>query len=532
MKTDPSRSRVYLAVTPGLSIYYENNGTVLNLNETHGLPSPRVNSIDGTPSMDLVFLATSAYGGLRPGGLSIFNASTLSFANFGEQEGLSHAEVDDVSYGLARDRLYLSVRPGGPTNLAFPIHSVLDIMDLGSFNVTSVTTTDGIPGGIIWDLEYDGQEDLILMAADESFGELTGYVGGGIVIVDPSSPTMLDLTQSVGERAQPISVSAGVTDPDGIASVEVEYIDIGGKSASVALNQGTGNLFSRALPGQEAEGILRYRLAATDSLGHTIVRPSFDEWLEIAIQDTTPPTIIGFVPIGDAVPVETEIVLDFSEQMDLFTMPGALSILPVAAIGPPVEEVTAIRFSLVGLQYQTTYTIVLDSTAQDLYGNRLDGDGDGLPGGNFQWSFTTVEQPTPPRLMAIAPPTAELGEPIRVQADVQDEDGVARVNLTYEDVRGQSHEIGMTFLGQTGTQELWLAQIPAQSEPGTVTFRVSAWDTKGAAVLYPLQGSISVQILKSAPSGIPDWVIWISIIGVVIAAAGLAFYGLVGRRSA
>lgn len=132
--------------------------------------------------------------------------------------------------------------------------------------------------------------------------------------------------------------------------------------------------------------------------------------------------------------------------------------------------------------------------------------------------------------MAIAPPTAEVGEPIRVQADVQDEDGVAGVNLTYEDVRGQSHEIAMTFLGSAGNQELWLVQIPAQSEPGMVTFRVSAWDTKGAAVLYPLQGSISVRILSSAPSGIPDWAIWVSVIGTGAAGAGVAFYLLMRKR--
>lgn len=393
---DPSRSRVYLAVTPGLSVYFEDNGTVINLNMTHGLPSPIVNSIDSTPLGDSVFLATSAMGGLSPGGISILNTSDFSVVNFGKQDGLSHATVDDVSYDLARNRLYLSVRPGGPTNFAFPVHSVLDLLDLESFNVTPVTTGDGLPGGIVGDLEFDAQKDLLLMAADESFGELTGPMGGGIVVLDPSAPTVSDLTSSVGERAQPIPIIANVTDDDGVGSVQVTYLDIIGNPSSAVLTPASEDTFVGAVPAQMAEGVVQYRLTSTDAVGRVTVRPSFSEWSEITVLDTTPPAVVRFGPQGNSVPVNATIALDFSEQMDLATVQGALSISPTAAIGPPVVEGTATRFGLSGLEYETGYTIVLASTARDLYGNPLDGDGDGLSGGDFQWSFGTVSSPRPP----------------------------------------------------------------------------------------------------------------------------------------
>lgn len=350
--------------------------------------------------------------------------------------------------------------------------------------------------------------------------------------MDSSAPSLMDLTSPFGERAFPIPILAEVSDDDGIASVRVTYMDLAGNQASASLDRLSGDSFSGEIPAQISEGVVQYRLRATDALGRVMVLPSFSDWSEVTVLDTTPPAVVGFGPQGNLVPVDTTIALDFSEQMDLGTIQSALSISPAAAIGPPVVEGTAIRFGLADLQYQTTYTVALASTARDLYGNPLDGDGDGLPGGDFQWSFGTVERPTPPILMAIAPSTAEIGRPIQVQADVRDEDGVARVNLTYEDVRGRSHEIPMTFLGSEGKRQIWLAQIPAQPEPGTVNFRVSAWDTKGAAALYPLQGSMSVQILTSAPSGIPDWAIWVSVIGVVVAAAGFAYYVLVWRRNA
>lgn len=526
---DSLRSRVYLAVTPGLSIYFENNGTLLNLNETHGLPSPIVNAIDAIPAGDYVFLATSANGGLSNGGLSILDATDFGFTNIGEQEGLTHAEVDDVSYDPARSRLYLSVRPGGPTSPAFPVHSVVDVVDLASYNVSSVTIAEGIPGGIIWDLEYDGQKDLILIAADEQFGELTGPVGGGIVVMDVSSPSMSDLTGATAERAQQVLISVEVVDPDGVASVEAAYIDVVGTSGILTLNRGAGDVYSAPLPGQDPEGIVSYRVTAADNLGRIRVTPSYSEWHEIAIQDTLPPAVVSFVPAGGSVPVDADIVLGFSERMDLATLQNSLAISPAVSMGQPLEEGTAVRFDLATLQYEATYSVVLAQTATDLYGNELDGDGDGQPGGEFRWSFTTAERPTPPSLQAIGPSSVETGQPIDIQAIVQDPDGVAYVSLNYTDVVGQDHVVAMTFLGSSGTGEIWTARIPGQPVPGMVTFAVHATDSKGSVAAYPLQGTLAVRV-NPAP-GAPDYLFWLGPLTVGLAAVGLAYYlGVLRRR--
>lgn len=530
---DPSRGRVYAGVYPGLSIYFEADGTVINLDASNGLISPWVEKVAADDRGTTVFIAASAEYPVYTGGLTMMRADTFQMTSISPADGISYpyTRPEGLSHDPKTATLYLAVRPGVPTSPSFPINSVVDIVNLTDYSVGHITVNDGLPGGIIWDMAYDATSRLIAMAAEESFGELTGYVGGGLVLVDSSAPKVNDNTPRIAERTMPIPVNITAVDLDSIASVEARYRDIAGIEGVARLAQTAADFFEGNIPSQATEGIVSYRVTVTDSQGHVMVIPSFFEWLTIAVEDGLPPTVITFGPQGSGVPLDTEIVLSFSEPMNLTSVAAAVSISPRVAMGSPVSANATVRIPVTGLGYNTTYHVAIGGTAQDVYGNSLDGDRDGSPGGDVRWSFTTIERPTPPIVAVSAPSEVEVGKPIAIQAVVEDEDGVVRVNVAYEDVHGELLEVSMSLSGSTGPRQLWLAEVPSQDAPGSVRFRVTAQDSKGAIAVYPSEGTLSIRVVPPAGGGLPSYVLWIGTFGLAGVLAGLAYLRIRKRES-
>ncbi len=530
VRADLFRERVYLGVTPGVSIYHESNGTVINLSMSDGLPSPKVNSIELGPSGNLIFLGTSAEGGSYAGGLSILNTSTLQFTNFDTGDGLTYSEVDDSAYNPVTNLLYLSVRPEGPTNLAYPVNSVIDFFRLDDLTVSHVTTNEGLPGGIIWDIAYDETNNLVLMAADEKFGELTGPVGGGIVVLDPSAPDLRDETSPVAERGQSISLMATAADSNGITLVWAIYVDLMGVEEQINLSLTPGDIYKGAIPAQSFEGKVRYRIAAQDAQGHIAMQPSFNEWHEISVEDTIPPRLLNFGPQGNAVSIDSKILLSFTEGMNPQFMEMSVSVVPDIQVAAVTFDGTTLRIQPSSLAYSSHYLVTVEAVVTDLYGNLLDGDGDGEPGGDFLWSFVTIDRPTPPAIRATAPSAVKVGEPIPVQVFAEDKDAIAWVSVSYRNVAGATLEIPMSFIGSRGNEELWMAEIPAQSISGNVYFHVTAQDTKGATATYPSEGNFSVQVKEVDSPGMPDFLLWMGVLVIGLLAAGLAAVLLMRKR--
>ena len=122
----------------------------------------------------------------------------------------------------------------------------------------------------------------------------------------------------------------------------------------------------------------------------------------ILTKETTPPTITAHLPKGEDVPVDTTISVTFSEEMNTTAAEKALSISPAVTAGSFSWDGNEMTFTPTSdLSNGTTYTVTIDTDAQDLAGNSLDGDGDGAaegsPTDDYEWTFTTKEQDlTPP----------------------------------------------------------------------------------------------------------------------------------------
>ncbi|RLF49867.1 MAG: hypothetical protein DRN20_00910, partial [Thermoplasmata archaeon] len=115
------------------------------------------------------------------------------------------------------------------------------------------------------------------------------------------------------------------------------------------------------------------------------------------------PYVVSVSPGGrgyveENVPVDTEIVVEFSEPMNTYSAENALEINGRAPDGWFRWDGNTMIFTpSTPLDYQTEYTVRVKATAKDLDGAYLDGNGDGYSIGDeeddYVWSFITEKAP-------------------------------------------------------------------------------------------------------------------------------------------
>ena len=120
--------------------------------------------------------------------------------------------------------------------------------------------------------------------------------------------------------------------------------------------------------------------------------------LAVTITETIPPTVTANSPTGSNVLVNSNISATFSEAMNTASVESAFSIAPSVAGAFGWTDNTTTFNPTASLAYDTTYTVTIAGTAQDLAGNGLDGNendvSQGSPTDDYSWSFTTESDPT------------------------------------------------------------------------------------------------------------------------------------------
>ena len=115
------------------------------------------------------------------------------------------------------------------------------------------------------------------------------------------------------------------------------------------------------------------------------------------ITDSIPsfaPVIVRTLPAdGDTVPVNQEIVLQFSKTMDTLSVRAAVQFDPPLAIAEWVWSADHHTLTLVpaaNLAFGQSYSLTVSATAADVNGKPLDGNGDGVPGDSYVLHFFTL----------------------------------------------------------------------------------------------------------------------------------------------
>lgn len=183
------------------------------------------------------------------------------------------------------------------------------------------------------------------------------------------------------------------------------------------INQVTGNPVAGAFTYSEDHHIFSFRadanldrftsylatVPASTSSGEGDTLGADEAWVFTTSdqEDSAPPTVADTWPTDGATDVclSTTYTVQFSEAMDALTLtednisitpqdPGDLQIVDVDVI----SETTLTFATNVPLNANQVYAITLKSGAtgmKDACGNQLDGNGDGTPGDDYTWSFTT-----------------------------------------------------------------------------------------------------------------------------------------------
>ncbi|MBT1076902.1 Ig-like domain-containing protein [Geobacter grbiciae] len=122
--------------------------------------------------------------------------------------------------------------------------------------------------------------------------------------------------------------------------------------------------------------------------------------------DTTPPTVQSVAPTGSGVGINSTIAITFSEPMNTDSVKAAFSLTPTA---DPTKKISG-TFSFIGdtavftpdtlLDYSTSYTVTIATTATDLVGNNMTA----LP----PWNFTTRPPPAKDTEAPIMSPGSEF----------------------------------------------------------------------------------------------------------------------------
>ncbi len=105
------------------------------------------------------------------------------------------------------------------------------------------------------------------------------------------------------------------------------------------------------------------------------------------VPDGTPPEVIGFSPEGEDIPIDTDIMIEFSEEMDeesieisVEDIDGEIIEIEEVERGPNIERTEFYFEPKENLSYDTTYYVSI--TGRDIAANELEEP--------HTWSFTTV----------------------------------------------------------------------------------------------------------------------------------------------
>ncbi len=131
-------------------------------------------------------------------------------------------------------------------------------------------------------------------------------------------------------------------------------------------------------------------------------------YLSLIRSNQTPPKVISVFPEFGArnFLAYKSVVINFSAPMDKSSVQANLVITPkdtVSLIWSSDQRTLEIKPNKFW-EFSTTYTIKIDTGAKSVFGLKIDGDGDGIPGDPYYIEFTT----TPPD---VYPPIVEKGYP-------------------------------------------------------------------------------------------------------------------------
>jgi len=149
----------------------------------------------------------------------------------------------------------------------------------------------------------------------------------------------------------------------------------------------------------EADGY--YTDSATVTIG-----TSFFNFKDFYLNSSKPPQVASTTPTNGYTrfPIADPIIIQFSKPMDTTAVKVAISINPEIPLKFVWSGFKQVSLTSDSLKYETQYTITIAAGALDIYGVQFDGNGDGIAGDAYSFTFVTgPEDMTAPKVASFTP---------------------------------------------------------------------------------------------------------------------------------
>ncbi|MDR1526322.1 MAG: Ig-like domain-containing protein [Dysgonamonadaceae bacterium] len=198
------------------------------------------------------------------------------------------------------------------------------------------------------------------------------------------------------------------------------------------------------------------------------------------------------------VSVEEPLIITFSRKMDRASVESAISLSPAASVSYAWNDDYTLRIDISQLVFETDYTLTIDGSIarNEETGNWLDGDNNGVEGGDYVVAFrTTTQDVTPPVIVSFDPVDGSdqeiaLRPIVRIEfSEPLNESSLATHQLTVRDKNGETVGGQQRYTAINGKSVLhyFFASDLNPGETYTVTLASGIEDAYGNALAGGLQ---------------------------------------------
>jgi serine protease AprX len=332
--------------------------------------------------------------------------------------------------------------------------------DNGKVLISSSVREDpeGDGDSYLWDTStlVEGRAFYIHAEIDDGTNEpMVATSSGTVTIIHTggNAPPSVEVLEPDGEgddADQSFSIEYRAYDPDDIASVslywDTDAAGFDGNPIVRDLDEDDGFGSYTWDTSDLEEGLVAYVYAVVSD-GQNPQARAYGPG-PVTIGHSTGPRMVAYGPTGADVPVDRPVRVTFDSEMDRPSVEGAMSVVPSVA-GTYSWTGTTVEYSPGGgWESDTTYTVTVAGTANDVLGNPM--------GIDQVWSFRTEEAPIP-----TDPPVALITTPT---------EGATVSGFVWIEGTG-------TYVGADGKVEVRIDGGDWREADGTTAWRIS-WDTE------------------------------------------------------
>ncbi len=230
---------------------------------------------------------------------------------------------------------------------------------------------------------------------------------------------------------------------------------------------------------------------------HTDPGPLWDWgfYMQMIQQDSTAPRVTS-TPPSARVQVYEKVQITFNQRMEPTSTQASFHIVPALAgsLSWSTDARTLIFTPTTNLNFDTLYTVTVDTSAHNYLNVRLDVNGDGIGGETYSYTFRTVEHDTtPPAVTAVYPPEGRSGVSQSVEFQIDFNEPIDNSTLpggfVLQDSTGTVIPLSTpvaTLIGQTMRVTLHPVTDLAPEKPYTFTVNQNPHDFGGNSIAADL----------------------------------------------